>query len=236
MRMNLFPNRRILPFPNSVILFLRSTSSTRDDMQIVMRTPGGEVSYTIPVMKVKDYSLEEIFDRKLYFLIPFYIFTYENRFDRIERNQDMLDSLQQEYRGITDRLDQLAQDGVINTFYKVSIVDMTNRVLQNIAAKYENIRKGMGAIMGGQVLDYEARRLKYQFLEEGRLEGRLEGIEAGRLEGRQEGRLEGRIQERIDIYRNEDHLNDEEIIRRIMSKFNLSEEAAKDYVLAPALV
>ena len=185
-------------------------------MQIVMKTPGGEVGYTVPVMKVKDYSLEEIFDRKLYFLIPFYIFTYENRFDRIERNQDMLDSLQQEYRGITDRLDQLAQDGVINTFYKVSIVDMTNRVLQNIAAKYENIRKGMGAIMGGQVLDYEARRLKYQFLEE--------------------GRLEGRIQERIDIYRNEDHLSDEEIIRRIMSKFNLSEEAAQDYVLAPALI
>ena len=233
---DLFPDRLIVSFPNSAILFLRSTSSTRDDMQIVMRTPGGEVSYTIPVMKVKDYSLEEIFDRKLYFLIPFYIFTYENRFDRIERNQDMLDSLQQEYRGITDRLDQLAQDGVINTFYKVSIVDMTNRVLQNIAAKYENIRKGMGAIMGGQVLDYEARRLKYQFLEEGRLEGRLEGIEEGRQEGRLEGRFEGRIQERIDIYRNEDHLSDEEIIRRIMSKFNLSEEAAKDYVLAPALI
>ena len=90
--------------------------------------------------------------------------------------------------------------------------------------------------MGGQVLDYEARRLKYQFLEEGRLEGRLEGIEEGRQEGRLEGRLEGRIQERIDIYRNEDHLSDEEIIRRIMSKFNLSEEAAKDYVLAPALI
>ena len=70
--------------------------------------------------------------------------------------------------------------------------------------------------MGGQVLDYEARRLKYQFLEE--------------------GRLEGRIQERIDIYRNEDHLSDEEIIRRIMSKFNLSEDTAKEYVLAPALV
>ena len=221
---DLFPDRLIVSFPNSAILFLRSTSSTRDDMQIVMRTPGGEVSYTIPVMKVKDYSLEEIFDRKLYFLIPFYIFTYENRFDRIERNQDMLDSLQQEYRGITDRLDQLAQDGVINTFYKVSIVDMTNRVLQNIAAKYENIRKGMGAIMGGQVLDYEARRLKYQFLEEGRLEGIEEGL------------LKGRIQERIDIYRNEDHLSDEEIIRRIMSKFNLSEEAAKEYVLTPALV
>ena len=250
--MNLFPDRLIVSFPNSAILFLRSTSSTRDYMQIVMKTPGGEVSYTVPVMKVKDYSLEEIFDRKLYFLIPFYIFTYENRFDRIERNQDMLDSLQQEYRGITDRLDQLAQDGVINTFYKVSIVDMTNRVMQNIAAKYENTREGMGAIMGGQVLDYEARRLKYQFLEEGRLEGieegrlegieagRLEGIEAGRLEGRQEGRLEGRlegrIQERIDIYRNEDHLSDEEIIRRIMSKFNLSEDTAKEYVLAPALV
>ena len=78
--------------------------------------------------------------------------------------------------------------------------------------------------MGGQVLDYEAKRIYH------------EGMEEGRQEGRQEGRLEGRIQERIDIYRNEAHLSDEEIIRRIMMKFDLSEEAAKEYVLAPALV
>ena len=69
-------------------------------------------------------------------------------------------------------------------------------------------------------MDYEAKRIYHEGMEE----------------GRQEGRLEGRIQERIDIYRNEDRLSDEEIIRRIMTRFDLSEEAAKEYVLAPALV
>ena len=52
----------------------------------------------------------------------------------------------------------------------------------------------------------------------------------------EEGREEGRIQERIDIYRNEDRLSDEEIIHRIMAKFGLSEEVAKEYVLETALV
>ena len=141
-------------------------------MEILIRTPGGEVSYDVPVMKVKTYSIEEIFEKKLLFLIPFYIFTYENRFAEIENSSDELEALTGEYQGIRGRLDQLATAGSIDEYYKITIMDMSERVLANLAEKYEKIRKGVGSVVSGQVLDYEAKRIK----NEGRMEKSAEDV------------------------------------------------------------
>ena len=169
-------SRIIVSFPNTAVLFLRSRADTPDVMQIVIRTPGGEVSYDVPVMKVKSYSIDEIFEKELLFLIPFYIFTYEGQFAEIDSDESKLAELKAEYERIKNRLEQLSVDGVIDEFYKKTIMDMSERVLTSLASKYENIRKGVGSVMGGQVLDYEAKRLRDQFLEEGREEGREEGM------------------------------------------------------------
>ncbi len=56
---------------------------------------------------------------------------------------------------------------------------MSERVLINIAHKYANIQKGVGNIMGGQVLDYEAKRIYKEGHDEGYDKGHDEGyIEA----------------------------------------------------------
>ena len=47
-------NRIIVSFPHTAVLYLRSGSTTPDEMQVVIRTPGGEVSYQGSKMKVKD--------------------------------------------------------------------------------------------------------------------------------------------------------------------------------------
>ncbi len=44
-------------------------------MPVTIKTPGGEVSYKVPVIKM-EYSIDEIFEKKLLFLIPFYIYIY----------------------------------------------------------------------------------------------------------------------------------------------------------------
>ena len=173
----------IVSFPNTAILYLRSTSNTPDKMKIVIRTPGGEVSYDVPTIKVKSYSIEEIFEKDLLFLIPFYIFTYESQFKEINENADKVEKLAEEYANIKARLDQCAENGMIDEFSKKAIIDMSERVLENLAAHYENIRKGVGSVMGGHILDYEAKRIKNEGLEEGLVKGRVEG----RLEGREEG-------------------------------------------------
>jgi hypothetical protein len=197
-------------FPHTAVLYLRSGSTTPDEMQVVIRTPGGEVSYQVPVMKVKTYTIEEIFEKNLLFLIPFYIFTYEQRFKEIEKNADRLAEIIAEYGMISDRLEDSLSSGFIDEFTRKTIMDMSERVLENIARSYENIRKGVGTIMGGKILDYEAKRI--------RNEGRSEGISGA-----------------VDMLRDMG-LDDRSIIDKIREKYNLSQKEAEGYVLTSAVM
>lgn len=67
-------------FPNTAVLYLRTRKKTPDKMNYVIVTPGGTVQYDIPIMKVQSYSLNDIFEKKLLMLIPFYIFSHEKKF------------------------------------------------------------------------------------------------------------------------------------------------------------
>jgi len=73
-------------FPHSAILCLRHASGTPSQFTITINTPGGQISYSIPSLKVQTYSIDTIFEKRLYFLIPFYIFTYESQLKSIEND------------------------------------------------------------------------------------------------------------------------------------------------------
>ncbi|MBQ8306488.1 MAG: hypothetical protein IJX90_09780, partial [Blautia sp.] len=64
-------------FPHTAVLYLRSTPETADRMTIRLVTPEGETAYSVPVVKMQSFSLEQIFEKKLFFLLPFYIFNRE---------------------------------------------------------------------------------------------------------------------------------------------------------------
>lgn len=112
----------------------------------------------------------------------------------------------------------LRSEGYITEFVKITLIDMTLKVARNFARNYENVKKEVKAVMGGHILDTEARRI----LNQGRAEGETKG--------KMQGRAEGRILEYIDIRREDGH-TDDEIIHNIMRRFNLSEEIARSYVL-----
>ena len=46
--------------PHAAVLFLRSKKNTPNSMNIVINTPGGSVSFDVPVIKVQSYSLQQI--------------------------------------------------------------------------------------------------------------------------------------------------------------------------------
>ena len=71
-----------------------------------------------------------------------------------------------------------------NEYTKCTLVDMTNRVLENIAAKYQKVRKGVKDAMGGQILEYEAKSIKNEGIKEGIKEGMKEGMKEGKMEER----------------------------------------------------
>ena len=125
--------------PHAAVLFLRSKKSTPNSMNIVINTPGGSVSFDVPVIKVQSYSLQQIFDKNLLFLLPFYIFNLEKNFPQYEASEEALENLKKVYIDFMNRLEKEVTEGHISAYYRRTILDMSKKVLENIAAKYHNI-------------------------------------------------------------------------------------------------
>ena len=120
------------------------------------------MQYDVPIMKVQTYSLDDIFEKRLLMLIPFYIFSHEKGFPEYNSNDQKLAELEAEYQEILERLDELEQQGVIGAFDKRTIIELSNDVIKEIAQKYENVQKGVGDIMGGALIETEARTILNQ--------------------------------------------------------------------------
>ena len=160
-------------FPNTAILYLRTYKKTPDKMRYVIITPGGTVQYDVPIMKVQKYSLDDIFEKRLLILIPFYIFSHEKSFPEYNSNEQKLAELKAEYQKILEKLDGLEQQGVIGAFDRRTIIELSEDVIKEIAQKYENVQKGIGDIMGGALIETEARTI----LNQGKTQGISEAKE-----------------------------------------------------------
>ena len=164
-------------FPNTAVLYLRTYKKTPDKMKYVIITPGGTVQYDVPIMKVQKYSLDDIFEKRLLLLIPFYIFSHERNFPKYNSNEKKLEELKAEYQIILERLDELEQQEVIGTFDKRTIIDLFGDVIKEIARKYKNVQKGVGDMMRGPLIETSARRLR----NEARKETALRMLQDGEL-------------------------------------------------------
>ena len=212
-----------LKFPESAVLYLRNNKNTPDSLKVNIETPGGNVSYDIKTLKVKEYSLDEIFEKKLLFLIPFYIFTYESELEKINCSEERLSRLIIEYNNIVERLEELNNVGVIDTYVMLAIKHMTKIVVRSLAVKYENVKKGVVSVMGGEGIEFEAKRIRDAALEEGREEGRM--LAKAELE-------KAKAQDiviLINILRKYDATEDA-IINEIVDTYKLSRKEAEKYL------
>ena len=110
--------------------------------------------------------------------------------------------LKKEYNDFVAGIDRAVDDKKISVYYRRVILDMSKKVLENIARKYKNVRKGVSEIMGGRVLEHEGKKIFNEGRKEGmavgEVRGRKEGIVIGEMRGRSEGRVEGRIEGRSE--------------------------------------
>ncbi|MCD8107256.1 MAG: hypothetical protein LUE20_04745 [Oscillospiraceae bacterium] len=150
--------------PNSAVLYLRSTKSTPDKLEIRINTPGGTVSFDVLVMKIREYGLEDIFEKNLLFLIPFYIFNFgtKKQLEELENDSTKLEDLKKEYEYIVRRLNELNEQGKLSAYYYVTILEMSGKVIESLTARYEKVLKGVKGVMGGTVLDYKAKQILHE--------------------------------------------------------------------------
>ena len=179
---SVFNYQLIVTIPHAVVLFLRSNSNTPDSMNIIINTPDGSVSFDVHIIKVNAYSLQQLFDKNIFFLLPFYIFNLEDDFPKYNKDKKALESLKSVYIDFMLRLEKAVDDGLISAYYRRTILDMSKKVLENLAAKYKNVKKGVSDIMGGRVLEHEGKTIYNA--------GIKEGIAVGEERGRREEKFD----------------------------------------------
>ncbi len=170
-------------FPHGAVLYLRNYKNTPDNMQIVIQTPGSEASYKIPVLKVQEYDLREIFDKKLFFLLPFYIFHFEKEFADMETHEEKRKEFGRVFRGVFMELENLCQKGGMDEYTKNTIITLSKMAAKHLTAKYAKVNKEVDEIMGGEILEYEAKTIKREGIQEGLREGMQKGIRKGNRQG-----------------------------------------------------
>lgn len=148
-----------LKFPHAAVLFLTSNKKTPDEMEIEICTPGGSISYKIPVAKMENYTIEQIFQKKLLILLPFYLFTIKKSLKIYNENEEKRQELVKTLNSILIKLNELSTRGDIDEHTKRSIIDLMKKVNHQLTHNYKNVQKEAEAIMGGKILDYEAKTI-----------------------------------------------------------------------------
>lgn len=166
-----------LKFPYSGLLLLRSSNSAPKKAKIEVELPGGQTPfYEVPIISVSDYSIDDIFKKKLYMLIPFYAFKFENELDEINGSEERLKTFIEMYGRIFDELKQALENDFLSALSYSVIIRLTHSVIYKLTMKQDNVHKKVGEVMGGKVLDLPEIRLYKQAKAEGRSEGRAEAF------------------------------------------------------------
>lgn len=183
-------NRVRFKFPNSGILLLRSSGKAPEVAKIELEMPDEKViSYDVPIMKMSDYDIDDIFRDKLFMLIPFYIFNYERQLPEMNLSEDKLDKLIEKYSYIFGRLEKEQKSGNLSALSTSAIIKLTYSVAYKLTMNQKKVQRKVGDYMGGKVLDLPEFRIYDQ--------GKEDGIIVGRAEGEQERKALQQENERL---------------------------------------
>ena len=149
-----------IEFPRSCVLFLRSSGNTPDYLEADVIFPDGKTHVdSIPAIKMADYTKDHIFEKNLLMLLPFYIMRYEKKKHDMRKNLELLQILLDEYDEIRINLEkELTETGKAELY--TNLTKLIVKIADHIFEKEEDIRKGIGDVMGGKVLELESERLK----------------------------------------------------------------------------
>ena len=203
-------------FPQSCVIYLRHNSNTEEEMKVQVNIPGQIIfTYAVPIIKAQKYSLDEIFEKKLFLLLPFYIIRYEKLLkDQVGKNKNFsekkeeIEKLVREYETIVERMEQaFLVNGKEGRRLCAELEEIMKRLAEILCEDNEEVKKKIGgAIMGGTAWKTLGERI-----EEAEQEKVKE--EKKRVKAEQE---KAQAEQKIRIYKSYfiEHLGEQEIADR----------------------
>ena len=174
------PGRRYrMDFPRSCVLYLRSGNNTPDFLGVEMALADGNiVLYQISTIKLETYTKDSIFEKNLLMLLPFYIMRYEKNIHEMSENPELFQCLLNEYEEIrTNLVKELS--GADKAALYMDLNKLIIKIADYICQSEEVVRKGIGDVMGGKVLELESERLRAEGEKIGEIKGEIRGEAKG---------------------------------------------------------
>ena len=175
-----------MDFPRSCVLYLRSGNNTPDFLGVEMALADGNiVLYQISTIKLETYTKDSIFEKNLLMLLPFYIMRYEKNIHEMSENPELFQCLLNEYEEIrTNLVKELS--GADKAALYMDLNKLIIKIADYICQSEEVVRKGIGDVMGGKVLELESERLE-RLQKEAEAEAKAIGEARGRAIGEAKG-------------------------------------------------
>ena len=136
----------VLQLPHGAVVYLRHTENTPDVFQVTLRSAEGD---TMPLrfhcVKVKEYSREAIFARKLLMFLPYYAMRYEKDWERMEQDPERKEQFLNDFReAVAGLRDSIGEYGDLLTN---DLLQMMRDIAHHLLRKHKDIQKGVDAIM-----------------------------------------------------------------------------------------
>lgn len=160
-----------MELPYSCVLYIREVKSVPDVLETEITSPDGCVfTYRVPAVKVSSFTWQELAEKKLFFLFPYYALRYEGRVTEVESKE--FQAMVEEYREIHNCLDEellrMGYGGIRGNFY-----GLMRKITDYIFRDNEDVRERIGAVMVGTVLELETEKAEAK----GKAEGKVEGMD-----------------------------------------------------------
>ena len=202
-------DKRKIKFPKACIIYLRATKNTLAEEHLEIEMADGQIiTYRVPTIRLRDYSIDEIFEKNLLILLPYYIINYEKELSKVAEEKERKENLLSEFIAIISRLEKATKE---DEGLFLDIVKMMQRVMRYLLREEPEMKERMGDVMGGKVLSLPSDKLRKE---------RSIGISQG---------ISQTISALIETCK-EFNATKEDTVARIVEKFAMSKEDAFDLV------
>ncbi|MBO6208325.1 MAG: hypothetical protein J6O73_15530 [Lachnospiraceae bacterium] len=116
---------------------------------VEINTPGGSVQYEIPIVRVADYSLDQLFENRLFLLLPFYFFNHENELDEFNVDEKGAEKFGELYVDIVTRIRNL-DDWELSAHSKEVITEQLEKTTKTLVGERTRIIRKIDEIMSGK--------------------------------------------------------------------------------------
>ena len=141
-----------IEFPRSCVLYVRNHRHLPEyHTAIVKFADGQQVTYQVPIIHAQNYTVNAIFEKQLLILLPYHILRYEHFLKSNKTNEKKVQLLLEDYREINQRLTETAEQEKKSELYR-DMICLIQQIADYIIPKGNKIRKGIGEIMGGNII------------------------------------------------------------------------------------